>query len=159
MHEDSYFNCLCQKLAKELKYCPTPFYLWKWRDASVCRNDPKYILKTYNNMLESNTALIQEFLRRKRKEDAQFYATVMIMDAYYTMNKKEWLEQENQDYRAATERRFKQYWSEFHELYEALDELQKTQIIMGIRTRFFTEGLMMESVTFADWIRHVENDY
>ena len=27
VHEDSYFNCLCQKLAKELKYCPTPFSL------------------------------------------------------------------------------------------------------------------------------------
>jgi glycosyltransferase involved in cell wall biosynthesis len=32
IHEDSYFNNLCQKLTKEVKYCPTPFYLWKWRD-------------------------------------------------------------------------------------------------------------------------------
>ena len=59
IHEDSYFNCLCQKLAKELKYSQTSFYLWKWRDDSVCRNDFKYILKTYNNMLDSNDALVE----------------------------------------------------------------------------------------------------
>ena len=40
IHEDSYFNCLCQKLAKELKYSQTPFYLWKWRDDSVCPQRP-----------------------------------------------------------------------------------------------------------------------
>ena len=70
IHEDSYFNCLCQRLAKELKYSQTSFYLWKWRDTSVCRHDPKYILKTYNNMLDSNDALVEQFLQRKRYEDA-----------------------------------------------------------------------------------------
>ena len=63
IHEDSYFNCLCQRLSENVKYCQTPFYLWKWRDNSVCRRDPKYILKTYNNMLDSNTALVDEFLK------------------------------------------------------------------------------------------------
>lgn len=64
IHEDSYFNILCQNLSKEVKYCQTPFYLWKWRDESVCRHDPKYMLKTYNNMLDSNDALIDEFIKR-----------------------------------------------------------------------------------------------
>ena len=64
IHEDSYFNCLAQKMAGEMKYCSHPFYLWRWRDNSVCRHDPKYILKTYNNMLESNTALVNELNKR-----------------------------------------------------------------------------------------------
>jgi hypothetical protein len=75
IHEDSYFNCLCQKLANELKYSQTSFYLWRWRDDSVCRNDFKYILKTYNNMLDSTEALVDEFICRNRLGDAQFYAT------------------------------------------------------------------------------------
>lgn len=70
IHEDSFFNCLCQRLAKELKYSKTPFYLWRWRDASVCRHDPKYILKTYNNMLDSNEALIDEFMKRGKIQEA-----------------------------------------------------------------------------------------
>lgn len=159
IHEDSYFNCLVQKTAKELKYCPTPFYLWRWRDDSVCRHDPKYILKTYNNMLDSSTALIKQFLQRDRKEDAQFYATSMIFDAYFTMNKKEWIDQENKEYRYNTEKRFKDFYVEFKELYDSIKEDTKAQIIMGIKNRMFTEGLLMESITFEDWIKHIIEKY
>ena len=64
IHEDSYFNCLAIKSTETVKFCPTPFYLWRWRDDSVCRHDPKYILKTYSNMLDSNTARVREFIKR-----------------------------------------------------------------------------------------------
>lgn len=156
IHEDSYFNCLAQKCAKEVKYCPTPFYLWKWRDESVCRHDPKYILKTYNNMLDSNTALVNELLRREMKSDAQFYSVAMIYDAYFTMNKSEWLNQENQQYRYDTEKRFQSYFKEFKSLFESIGEQEKAQIVMGIKNRMFQEGLLMESITFEDWIKHIE---
>lgn len=156
IHEDSYFNCLAQKMAREVKYCPTPFYLWRWRDASVCRHDPKYILKTYNNMLDSSTALVNEFLRRKKKEHAQFYCTAMIYDAYFTMNKKEWIDQENKEYRDATELRFKKYFEDFEKLFNSIEEKEKNQIIVSIKNRMFGEGLMMESITFNDWIKNIK---
>lgn len=159
IHEDSYFNCLCQKLAGELKYSQTPFYLWRWRNASVCRHDPKYILKTYNNMLDSNEALIDELLHRAKFEDAQFYATGMIFDAYFTMNKDEWINQENKQYRRSTERRFKKYYLKFKHLYETLPQEAKFQIISGIKNRMYTEGLLMETITFEDWIKHVLKKY
>ena len=157
IHEDSYFNCLCQRLAKEIKYSYTSFYLWKWRDASVCRHDPKYILKTYNNMLDSNDALVQQFLNRKRKQDAQFYAVNMIYDAYFTMNKDEWLNQENHEYRDATEKRFAQYWKKYKHLHEEIDKAIKAQVIMGIKNRMYAEGMVLETQTFNDWIKKVES--
>lgn len=158
IHEDSYFNCLCQKLAdpERAKYCPMPYYLWKWRDESVCRHDPKYILKTYNNMLDSNTALVNQFLERNREDDAKFYATSMITDAYYTLNKDEWINQDNQEYRRNTELRFKKYWQDFKHLYESVDLGVKYQITAGIRQRFFAEGLLHETQTFDQWIKHIE---
>lgn len=159
IHEDSYFNCLCQHLTKEVKYCSIPFYLWKWRDESVCRHDPDYILKTYNNMLESNTALVNEFLNRRKFDDARFFATSMIFDAYYTLNKKEWIAQNNKHYKEAVEKRFVRYWKEFKNLYEELDEEKKLQVIAGVRTRMFGEGLMLESVTFDDWIKKITKKY
>ena len=159
VHEDSYFNCLCRALAREVKYCPTPFYLWKWRDESVCRHDPKYILKTYNNMLDSNSALVRQFQRRRREKEAMFYATMMIYDAYFTMNKAEWLNQDNQEYRAATEKRFKEYYMEFRQLFERIPQKEKAQVIMGVKNRMFAEGLLMESITFDDWIKHITKAY
>lgn len=156
IHEDSYFNCLCQKLSKDLKYSQTSFYLWKWRDDSVCRNDFKYILKTYNNMLDSVDALADELLRRSKFEDAQQYVVSMIFDAYFTMNKDEWINQENKEYRYATEKRFKEYYTKFKHIYETIPEDVKAQIIMGIKNRMYGEGLLMESITFEDWIKQVE---
>lgn len=157
IHEDSYFNCLCQKLSNNVKYCQIPFYLWRWRDDSVCRNDFKYILKTYNNMLDSSTALVEEFLKRGHYEDAQFYCTSMVFDAYYTMNKKEWIDQENKEYRNTTEMRFKDYFLKFKDLFDNTPENIKAQIISSIKNRFFGEGLFMESITFDDWIKHIQN--
>lgn len=159
IHEDSYFNCLCQRIAKEVKYCPTPFYLWRWRDESVCRHDPDYMLKTYNNMLDSNTALVNEFIERERAQDAQFYAVSMIYDAYFTMNKKEWIDQKNKCYRAATEKRFKEYYVTFKNLYDTVSEDVKMQIVVSIRNRMYTEGLLMESITFDDWIKSIIEKY
>ena len=156
IHEDSYFNILCQKLSPNVKYCQSPFYLWKWRDDSICRSDFKYILKTYNNLLDSSTALVNEFLKRNRYQDAQFYASSMIFDAYFTMNKDEWINQENKEYRDKTERRFKDYYFNFKQMFDGLPVDQKGAILQGLRGRFYQEGMLLESVTFSEWIKHIE---
>ena len=107
-------------------------------------------------MLDSNTALVKEFLHREMKDEAQFYSVSMIYDAYFTMNKEEWLNQENQEYRRNTELRFKRYYLEFKDLFDSISMEVKAQIIVGIKNRFYQEGLLMESITFDDWIRHIE---
>lgn len=156
IHEDSYFNILCQNLTTNGKFCPMPFYLWKWRDDSVCRHDPKYILKTYNNMLDSNTALVKEFMRRGVYDKAMIYAVTMIFDAYYTMNKEEWLNQENQQYRHDVELRFKTYFKEFKSMWDTMPINDKMAISNGIRTRSVQEGMRMEAITIDDWLKHIE---
>lgn len=156
IHEDSYFNILCQNLSENVKYCPTAFYLWRWRDASVCRHDPKYILKTYSNMLDSNDALVDEFLRRGRQDKAMFYAAFMIFDAYYTMNKPEWVDQKNREYRDQTERRFAAYYKKHRDLWQAVPTADRMQISNGIRSRSVNEGMLMEAVTIDGWLRYVE---
>ena len=157
IHEDSYFNCLCQRLAGELKHSQTSFYLWRWRDASVCRHDPKYILKTYNNMLDSNDALVKQFIERGRVQDAQFFVVNMIYDAYFTMNKDEWLNQENAEYRHATELRFRDYWQKYKLLHDSTPQDMKIQIIMSIKNRMYAEGMILETLTFDEWIKQIES--
>ena len=155
IHEDSYFNILCQSLSDKVVYCPFAFYLWKWRDESVCRHDPKYILKTYNNMLDSNTALIKQLLKRNMLEKANMFAVSMIYDAYLTMNKKEWIDQENQEYRHKTEKRFAEYYKDFRYLYDRTPEEGRNQVYAGVKNRFMTEGVFAEEITFKEWIKHI----
>ena len=107
-------------------------------------------------MLDSNTALVKQFIKRKRLPDAQFYAVSMIYDAYFTMNKNEWIVQENQQYRMDVEKRFKRYYAEFETLFESCPNDIRSQIIMGIKNRMFSEGLLMETQTFDQWIKHIK---
>ena len=107
-------------------------------------------------MLDSSDALVSQFIQRRRKEDAQFYAVGMIYDAYYTMNKDEWLNQENKEYRDATERRFRDYWFKFKSLHDGIPQDVKAQIIMGVKNRMYMEGLLMETQTFNEWIKQIE---
>lgn len=156
IHEDSFFNILCANLSPNVKYCSTPLYLWKWRDDSVCRHDPKYILKTYKNMIDSNDALIQEFLKRNVRDKALFYVVFMIFDAYYTMNKPEWINQTNKKYRNSTEKRFAKYYKKYKTHWNAVPDMDKMQISQGVRGRSVMEGMQMEAMTVNEWLSHIE---
>ena len=156
IHEDSYFNILAQSLTTNLKYCQTPFYLWRWRDESVCRHDPKYILKTYKNMIDSNDALVCNFLGRGMRDKAMFYTAFMVFDAYYCMNKPEWINQQNKSYRAKTEKRFAKYFEKHQDLWNAVSDADKMQISMQVRNRSVMEGMQMESVTIDEWLQNVK---
>ena len=156
IHEDSYFNILCQNLTKEVKYCPMPFYLWKWRDDSVCRHDPKYILKTYKNMIDSNNALVDEFLRRGMMDKAAFYTAFLVFDAYYLMNKPEWINHENKEYRDSTEKHFAEYYNKRKDLWESIPPQDKMQISVQVRNRSVMEGMQMEAITIDAWLKHIE---
>ena len=157
IHEDSYFNILAQNLTVNGKYCSTPFYLWKWRNESVCRHDKDYILKTYNNMLDSNDALVDQFLKRGKEDKALFYTGFMILDAYYTMNKKEWIDKTHKDYRDNVEARFAMYYKKHLSLWNKITEPDKMQISNGIRIRSVGEGMPMESITIDDWLNHIKD--
>ena len=156
IHEDSYFNILVQNLSRNIKYCPTPFYLWKWRDDSVCRHDPKYILKTYGNMLDSNDALVDEFLRRGLGDKAAFYTAFMIFDAYYAMNKPEWINQENRGYRDDTEKQFAIYFAKHKDLWDSIPASDRMAISNAVRSRSVMEGMQMEAVTIDGWLKHIQ---
>lgn len=156
IHEDSFFNIQCQNLSTNVKYCQSPFYLWKWRDDSVCRHDPKYILKTYKNMLDSNDALVDEFLKRGVQDKAMFYTAFMIFDAYYNMNKPEWINQENKEYRDSTEKRFASYYKKHKGMWNAIPVNDKMVISNQVRSRSVMEGMMMEAITIDNWLKHIE---
>ena len=156
IHEDSFFNIQCINLSTNVKYSPFPFYLWKWRDDSVCRHDPKYILKTYRNMIDSNSALIEEFRKKGRPDLSAFYTVFMIFDAYYTMNKPEWIDMENQEYRNSTEKHFSEYYKTNKKTWEGFPYQEKVNISQSIRGRTVQEGMRMESMTVDEWLTHIE---
>lgn len=157
-HEDSYFNVLVQDLApdkEKVKYCPNDFYLWKWRDGSICRHDPDYLLKTFPDMLKSNAALVAEFERRGHHESAMFYAVFLIIDSYYMMQTDQWNDPDKQKYIDNAYRILHDHVEKHWDYWKEMDPAQRNQIAAGIRIRYFGQGMPMEKMTLGQWLDKV----
>lgn len=154
VHEDSYFNYLSQICTTEgqLKLCSTPFYMWKWNDSSVSRHDKKYILKTYNNMIDSTDELIKQLIQRGKADKAREIANNLIYDCYFLMNKDEWQNEENKEYFDATAARIKRFYLDYEFLIKTLNEETRKRIIINLRNKKYNEGLIMESISFREWL-------
>lgn len=155
-HEDGSYNLLAIHTAKTLKHCNMPIYLWKWRDNSICREDPLYVLKTYTRMIYSNAYLIQDFLDRNMIKQAKMYTATLFYGTYYMLNKPIWLDPMNSKYRYETEKCFKEYYKNHKDLFNSLDESDRNKVIAGSKRRVLTEGVMLEQFTFDEWIKHIE---
>ena len=107
-------------------------------------------------MIDSNDALIEQFKKRKVKDKAQFFVAFMIFDAYYTMNKPEWINQENKEYRDSTEYRFSKYYKKYKKMWNLVSINDKMLVSQSIRGRSVMEGMQMESMTIDEWLKHIE---
>lgn len=81
----------------------------------------------------------------------------MVFDAYFTMNKDEWINQNNKEYRDNTEKRFAEFYRTFKQMAMAIQPEAKAQILQGLRNRFYQEGMLLETITFEEWIKHIES--
>ena len=84
-----------------------------------------------------------------------FYAAMMVFDAYYLMNKPEWLNQENREYRDATEKHFSKWFKKHESLWNATPINDKMVISNQVRSRSINEGMLMEAVTIDDWLKKI----
>jgi hypothetical protein len=107
-------------------------------------------------MLDSNDALVDEFMRRGIHDKATFFTVFMIFDAYYTMNKPDWVDQENKDYRDKTEIRFSEYFKKHKDMWNNIPINDKMMISNQVRSRSVNEGMRMEAITIDAWLRHIE---
>lgn len=152
-HEDSFFNALAQKCTNRLVYCQTPFYLWKWRADSICRKSQLYLLETYTKFIDSNDALITEFLARGLEEDAKYYSFFLIYDAYLAFNHAEWLTENALEQRKINLVRFNAYFQKYKALAESLDIKKKIEIAKGLQCKHADQGLLFIPQTFFSFYK------
>lgn len=159
VHEDSYFNYMATTLADDpntIKYSDVPIYLWKWRDESVCRHDPLYMQKTYKNYLDSVTALIEQLLSRGKPDNVKILICTQMFDTYYLMNTPSWLNQDNQEYRLDTEKRFKAFYEKYSEIFDKVEKPLKMNISNQVRANKIKAGMELENQTFEQWIDYIK---
>lgn len=157
IHEDGYFNILAQRLSQKTIQCTTSFYLWKWRDESVCRRDPDYRMSTLTNLVDSSDALVKEFYHRGLRDQAVNCVASSMLDYYYTMNRQEWYEPEHAKYKSAADYRIARYYKKYRRLWESATVGQLTQLSEEARRDNVTRGMQMEMFTFGDWMKYIDS--
>lgn len=163
IHEDSFFNIIAQTVSKDrskVKYIDNPFYLWRWNSNSVCRNRIQdYMIVTYNNLIDSNDALIDELRRRGFNDQADSYVCSRILETYYTLNKAEWLDPQYADYRQKTEKRLYEFLAKHVDAWNRQSLESKMNMSNQLRARIIEKGMGMESFTFDSWIKNLLDTY
>ena len=154
LHEDGYFHVLCHRLANTVKHCTVPFYLWKWRDNSVCREKENWVINTYDHLIRSNKALIKELLKRGKEADARHYYAKMLCDTYFMMNQDDWDNQESAEHRDNTEREFRDYCITFGDLHNEVVWDVKGRIEKALSGEI-AKQLPIKSTTFVEWISYI----
>lgn len=155
IHEDSYFNGLALALARNKKYCETPFYLWHWNQQSVSRTNKYYVIETYDHLLKSATKLSHDLLEHgKKQESAQMFCLNMFQ-TFYIMSGMFF---ELDDTKAIVEKLnplAAKFYQDFNELFKALTPAQIFQIRNNARTAAIEHGWYKERFTFNDWIKYI----
>ena len=154
IHEDAYFNKMAQRCTDNVFRSDASFYLWRWRDQSVCRSDPKYLLKTFSNLMATQSALVEEYQRRGFEDVNELVVRCAYM-VYYTMWQGEWLDPKNHKYREAAHDCFRNYWRKYGSLGKGIDLKTQMEISQAQRAASLQRGMIQEAMSFGTWIRKV----
>lgn len=156
IHEDNVLNAQVQSCTQNIKWSPVPFFLWKWRDDSVCRRDPLYIKKTYPDLIKSSDCLVGWLTSKTKFDKARECVVSITLDAYYTFCHPSWKTIETQEYRDGAEKRFSDYFKKWEYLWNEAPDQMKMQISSGIRQRVVMEGMEMETETLDQFLKRIK---
>ena len=155
-HEDVYFNLLALNCTKNVKYMDEPFYLWRCNPNSETRRSDKFMLTTYSQMVDASDALVSDFLRRGLESKAMYYAVFLLYDAYYTMNRPEWMTVLHKDYRESAEYRVAEYYEKYGSLFHNAAPAERMKISNQARQSNIAGGMMMEAITIDEWLKRLK---
>lgn len=156
IHEDNVLNAQVQACTKYIKWCPQPFYLWKWRDNSVCRKDPLYIKKTYPDLIKSSDRLVAWYIDKNKTDKARETVAAITLDSYYTFCHPSWKEINTKEYRDGAEKCFADYFKRWGYLWDECPDQVKMQISAGIRQREVSMGMEMETETLDQYLKRIK---
>lgn len=157
IHEDHILNGKTQAMTQNIKWNPTPIYMWCWNDNSVCRRDPDYLLKTYVDMLKSSDHLVDWYKGKSKFDNARQTVVQMVYDAFYSFNCPRWKNINTKEYRDMTEKRFSDFYHKHKLLWDEAPDQLKMAISNGIRQRMVNEGMEMETETLKQFLERIEN--
>ena len=156
LHEDGYFHAQCHRLAKSIKHCKTSFYLWKWRDDSVCRSEKLWSQKTYDHLIKAVSKLIDNFLSRKKIGWAQFYFITGLREAYVKVQMPEWQIYDDIQHKEKIIRDIANFYHKYKSLYDNASENAKEKLLYIDEKKLALIENYDSWISFSEWLNDLE---
>lgn len=159
IHEDSYFIAQCQNLTDTPKYLNESFYLWRYRENSVCRKDPQYILKTLPCLLDSIDSLITKFIKTNKNDLAVYYTVYILLDIYYNVNKPQWKDKNSLEFLNKLELRAYEFFNKYQELWKQCSSDTIRELSQQLREKAIQDNMVLEDLTVNQWLNKLITNY
>ena len=153
LHEDCYFNKLCEILSNNTILHETPYYIWKHNPASVSREDYLFPYMSNTNMMDSFEALADELMRRGMDSACVEVVINVTYEVVYAINELNITEARQKDIYNKSLKRFREFYLKYKKIWQSAPDLMKARIRYG--TRIHTPDMLTE---INDWLDKVEKE-
>ena len=162
IHEDGYFNQLVYTEVfngGKLKTEKSPIYIWRWNEQSVVRKNRKnFVLRTYENVVQSRVRLCRQLKARGFDKDLQTAVCVTVLDVFYDFQKNAYRDPANAEHIQKAERAFKAFWDEFKGVFCNCTNKEIAEVARGVREKAYEDGMLYEQFGLQTWLRHISQD-
>ena len=160
IHEDGYFNTIALVAAQKegkLKCIETPFYLWKWNDASTVRsNREDFVLKTYDQLMLCRSGACRQLRKRGYEKEYRTSVCMTVMNSYYDFQKPSYHLPKNREHLEKAEKAFKGFWTRFGKVFKDCTNQEIAEISSAARANAIKNGMLMEHEDLKSFIRRFE---
>ena len=155
LHEDGYFMQLAFACAKGVKNIETPFYLWCWRDDSVCRQD-EFVLKTYVDLVKVRNALSEKFKAKNRMDEYRKSVLATLVFAYYDFQKPSFNDPKLSEYVIPARKAVRKFWRKYQDVIKGMTRRDIADAMHAGRILAYKSGMLYETMTLMQFIKVLE---
>lgn len=162
IHEDGYFNSVALAEARHnayMKRIDTPFYLWRWNDASTVRsNREDFVLRTYEQLMMCRIGTCQQMKDRGFDEEFKTAVCMTVLNSYYDFQKTSYHIDKNKEHLRKAEKAFKRFWKKFGKVFLDCTNQKIAEIATKARENAYKNGMLMERQDIRSWLKHIGNE-
>ena len=162
IHEDGYFNTVALVVAQKtgkMKCIETPFYLWRWNDNSVVRqNREDFVLRTYEKLMQTRIGACKQLKERGYEDEFRKSVCLTVLNSYYDFQKTSYHTDKNKQHLDKAERAFKQFWKLFGKVFLDCTNQEIAELAQTARANACKNGMLMERETLKNFIRRIQNE-
>ena len=158
IHEDGYFNNLVGNEAETYENIENPFYIWRWNDKSMVRQERAdiFLMRTYPDLIKTRDAICDELKKRGFASEYKDSVAKTMVDAYYELQKPIYFDPQFSKDAKKAKQSVAQYYKKYKKDFAKCDARLIADIMNISRSNAYKRGLQIERNTFGSFIKHLD---